>query len=701
MRLADANCRAPARAVARRAASARRQIHLAPLRPARGPCRRPVHDHQLCARRRLRVDARLPGGPGRYRLTNSRRRDATIRRSSPIHGRGLRGLRRPRRPPRLRQLRHHDADAGRRARRAPVHVDPGRRRLAPRRPMRRVIGAADARWAPARGRRRRPPAAHHPWRRLHRHHLSRPSAQRPGQDRRAARRAPGRRRHTASSSRPLRATTRSAPWRRSACAVDDSRPRRLGARRPAAARPRPARAGRPLVGGVLGRRRGRAARLRRHHRGRRPQPDAAPRCSTCCAGRRAASTSTVEDEWHGEPRGPRPRAARATCATLVHRAGRGPRADRRTARAGRARHVRRQRHGVAAPANCASRRATASPRWWPACAPWAPTPTSCPTASTSAARARSRAAPSTRDGDHRLAMAFAVAALGASGPTAIEGADAVAVSYPAFFEDLERLAREGRQDLPGGLHGRRQDDRGPRAGASGSTGGRRTSTTRSNSASGATSPTIFRQDGEPYFRRRRAAVLIEPAAERGVVVATGGGTFVDPPNRALMLKRRRRGLARCAVPTVARPRARWTAAGPWPPIALEMEQLYNQRLAAYRQAHSPRRRGTRLRRGAGRSDRRVVGTPDALPGHQRHPRQPRGLEAVLAAAAPLGYERVLVLGDLVGYGADPNAVVDRIRGAGAAGHHSRQPRQGRRRASRARRASTPWRAARSAGPTTR
>ena len=43
--------------------------------------------------------------------------------------------------------------------------------------------------------------------------------------------------------------------------------------------------------------------------------------------------------------------------------------------------------------------------------------------------------------DHRLAMAFAIAALGASGPSMIEGADAVAVSYPAFFDDLDRLAR--------------------------------------------------------------------------------------------------------------------------------------------------------------------------------------------------------------------------------------------------------------------
>jgi 3-phosphoshikimate 1-carboxyvinyltransferase len=42
--------------------------------------------------------------------------------------------------------------------------------------------------------------------------------------------------------------------------------------------------------------------------------------------------------------------------------------------------------------------------------------------------------------DHRLAMAFAIAALGAGGPTQIEGADAVAVSYPSFFQDLDTLA---------------------------------------------------------------------------------------------------------------------------------------------------------------------------------------------------------------------------------------------------------------------
>lgn len=36
-------------------------------------------------------------------------------------------------------------------------------------------------------------------------------------------------------------------------------------------------------------------------------------------------------------------------------------------------------------------------------------------------------------------------------------------------------------------------------------------------------------------------------------------------------------------------------------------------------------------------------------------------ETVMAAAEPLNCERILVLGDLVGYGADPNAVCDRVR----------------------------------------
>ena len=41
--------------------------------------------------------------------------------------------------------------------------------------------------------------------------------------------------------------------------------------------------------------------------------------------------------------------------------------------------------------------------------------------------------------DHRLAMAFAIAALGASGPTTVHDAGAAAVSYPEFFTVLDAL----------------------------------------------------------------------------------------------------------------------------------------------------------------------------------------------------------------------------------------------------------------------
>ena len=41
--------------------------------------------------------------------------------------------------------------------------------------------------------------------------------------------------------------------------------------------------------------------------------------------------------------------------------------------------------------------------------------------------------------DHRIAMAFAIAALRAEGETVIRNSDCVAISYPAFFEDLEKL----------------------------------------------------------------------------------------------------------------------------------------------------------------------------------------------------------------------------------------------------------------------
>ncbi len=55
-----------------------------------------------------------------------------------------------------------------------------------------------------------------------------------------------------------------------------------------------------------------------------------------------------------------------------------------------------------------------------------------------AAEPLSGAAASSHD-DHRVAMALAVAALGAEGPTEIRGWQAAEITYPAFFAELDRL----------------------------------------------------------------------------------------------------------------------------------------------------------------------------------------------------------------------------------------------------------------------
>jgi 3-phosphoshikimate 1-carboxyvinyltransferase len=57
-------------------------------------------------------------------------------------------------------------------------------------------------------------------------------------------------------------------------------------------------------------------------------------------------------------------------------------------------------------------------------------------------RGRRRLTGGTADaaGDHRLAMAFAIAALGAERPSIITGAEAVSVSYPGFFDTLAALS---------------------------------------------------------------------------------------------------------------------------------------------------------------------------------------------------------------------------------------------------------------------
>jgi shikimate kinase len=105
-------------------------------------------------------------------------------------------------------------------------------------------------------------------------------------------------------------------------------------------------------------------------------------------------------------------------------------------------------------------------------------------------------------------------------------------------------------------------------------------------------PTIFRQDGEPYFRALEREELITLLPTRGVVVATGGGTFVDPAIRELMLRDGAVVWLDAPFATII-DRVPLDGRRPLAADRLEMESLYNQRLMAYGRAH--------LRLDAGRS----------------------------------------------------------------------------------------------------
>jgi 3-phosphoshikimate 1-carboxyvinyltransferase len=65
-----------------------------------------------------------------------------------------------------------------------------------------------------------------------------------------------------------------------------------------------------------------------------------------------------------------------------------------------------------------------------------------------AAMGKLRGAKVDPQGDHRIAMALAVAALGAEGDTVIRDSECVGVSFPDFFKTLQRLrGGENQEDL--------------------------------------------------------------------------------------------------------------------------------------------------------------------------------------------------------------------------------------------------------------
>ena len=163
---------------------------------------------------------------------------------------------------------------------------------------------------------------------------------------------------------------------------------------------------------------------------------------------------------------------------------------------------------------------------------------------------------------------------------------------------------------------------------------------------------IFARDGEPYFRSVERQVIWSLLPQRHTVVATGGGTFIDPENRAAI---NADGVSVWIdVPfEVLLNRIPADGRRPLANDRVQMALLYESRRLAYQQAQVRLDASPRARRRAGRTTHRAARIAMRYLVLSDIHSNLEALDAVLRAAAAQKYDAVLVLGDLVGYGADP------------------------------------------------
>ena len=172
---------------------------------------------------------------------------------------------------------------------------------------------------------------------------------------------------------------------------------------------------------------------------------------------------------------------------------------------------------------------------------------------------------------------------------------------------------------------------------------------------------VFAAHGEPYFRAAEREVLRRLLPLRHAVLATGGGTYADPDNRSLI---NADGVAVWLDLPFAAALSRVPADGRRPPrIGPESVRSGLSRteagLPGRPTSDSMRRRRSKnwLNEPWTGWDTRTVRYLVLSDIHANID----ALEAVLGEAAVATCDRVVVLGDLVGYGAEPNGVVERVR----------------------------------------
>ncbi len=179
--------------------------------------------------------------------------------------------------------------------------------------------------------------------------------------------------------------------------------------------------------------------------------------------------------------------------------------------------------------------------------------------------------------------------------------------------------------------------------------------------SGRTIPDLFRERGEAEFRSLESEALEQSALAR-VVVATGGGVVERPPNVAIMLRTGRVLWLDVPFDTLLERLARSNDERPLFQNPEQARRLHRSRLDAYARCD------WKIEVDAGWSADQVASSGGtAGQGIVRYlifsdvHASVDALEAVLRSVRRKRFDVILSLGDLIGYGAAPNQVIEMVR----------------------------------------
>jgi 3-phosphoshikimate 1-carboxyvinyltransferase len=207
-------------------------------------------------------------------------------------------------------------------------------------------------------------------------------------------------------------------------------------------------------------------------------------------------------------------------------------------------------------------------------------------------------------GDHRIAMAFSIAGLIADGITEVVGADCASVSFPEFYESLDRVTSSDDAVQPSAGCDRMSPSSFTQHASApvflvGFMGAGKTTVGRAlaeylgyefldldeliEARAGKSVQTIFAQSGEAVFRGLERKAIRDCVGHTRAVIALGGGAYASEENRSLLRKTGKTVWLDCPLEICLR-RISGDVSRPLLGDEQQMRELHEARRGSYAQA---------------------------------------------------------------------------------------------------------------------